>query len=271
MPSSTMSIVFGTLFQVIPPQILKAVFKPELYQTTIDQRIMDEVVYKRVLQDTNLIGGFRRKIEMRDEWLAKTIPPDIMATVGSTDDIAFFVIPPEARENRNISSVIKLSTNYPFAFPINTPGGAYNNWGNNVEMYAQAALASRTFSDLPFVPPQAIIRSGNILEVYPYTYLTGVILDCELEFDIEYTNMSRTMIPALRDLVVWATKAYIFNQQEIIIDTNEVIQGMTIGAYKTIISRYEDANERYEEALNEYIAGDLMDPTKFQDLVQSML
>lgn len=273
MTASAMSYVYGKLFQEIPKEILDVTFEPIKNQTTIENAISEKVIFPRVLQDTNLTGGFRRQIEISNDWLLDTQDPNMALMAGSTVDYAFYLIPPEAREYRNISSIRDLYMNYPFSMPMDNMGDGGNTqiFGNSVMSLAQAALTSRTFADVPTIPPQVTLREGNIIRIYPQTYLSGLILDCDLEFDPEYTNISRTMIPALRDLIITATTAYIFNYLRIKIDINEVIAGYEIGAFKDVVMEYADSNVKYDEMLDDWTGANLMDPEKFPDLAQVML
>lgn len=268
-----LAVVFAGLYPSIPREILDITFNPKREMTTIDQRIIDVIINGRVLIDTNLVSGLRRQIEVHDGWRLKTIPPEFSMMAGSQVDYAYYAVPPEAREFRDISSVYKLYTNYPFAFAQNSTGvgGLPNSFGNSVMTTLEAAVSSRTMMDLPMIPPSVVLKAGNILQVYPQTWASGLIVDCLLNYDEEFTNLSTQTIWALRDLVICATKAYIYNYLRIKIDKNEVISGKEIGSFKDVIMEWHDENEKYADLLDTFIGMDMWDPDKFTEVCQLFL
>lgn len=261
MSASPLTYCLTHVFANIPEEVLFETFRPDLYHTTIDQRILQEVVYKRVIHDTNLVAGKLKQIELLSDYQVNTTYPDYAQILGSANDAVFYFIPPEAREHRNINAVVQLTNAYSFMGVNGSVGtiGSMNTTGNTVEGLAGAALSSYTGYGTPIMPAP-YRQSSNLIRIDPQTYTDGLILWCTLDYDREFTNMNQNVIFSLRELVLSAVKTYIYNTMRIKIDTNEVRAGVPIGSLKEVILSYEGEASTYEEKLFDVRGAEVMTP-----------
>lgn len=259
MPANAMSFILQTIYSNIPKPILMAAFEPQKNQSTLDELIIDRVVAGRVLMDLNLVSGLRAKIPLIEAWRqpVESLPFEIVA--GSTYDAAYYVIPRDARQGRNIIAIEQVSDVYNFASPSGGLLGQMGVLGDSVADLARVAITSRTQFGQPIMP-SAILLSNNMVKLYPWTYSEGLILECTLEFDREFTNMNQNLIIPTRNLALCAVKAYIFNELRIRIDMAEITAGMTVGSFKDIVLSYENENAQYDELLLKTRGATLMEP-----------
>lgn len=272
MPANPMTAIMSRITHTIPNQILDMAFSPDAYRTTIDDRVLHEVIRGRVLIDVNISTGKSASIILQDGWKEATnvdYYDGISALIRQAD---VYRVPADARENRDINSVTRviippiINLN-----PINSSLGALaSTYGNSVNNLAQAALQSRTLQEAAVIP-RAVLVGRNLIRIFPQVVTIGYILECQLDFDPEFTNIASNMIPPLQDLVTCAVKAYCYNQLVIKIDTNQVVAGQPIGAFKQVIDAYVDENEKYTELLLKFQGANYFDPEKIHQMMYHML
>lgn len=271
MPVPTMSYVLSHIYANIPKYILTRAFEPKKYNTTIDARIIDQIIYGRVKNDTNLIAGKRTTIQLLNEWVTHRDMPQDDAITGSAYQASYYAIPAAAREHRNISSVEALDDYYVSALPLNNETmGSIGNIGNTLTGLASAAVTTRTLKDVPIMP-QITLNGSNILRVYPDTFSDGLLANVWLDYDAEFTNANTDVIYWLRELCLNATKTYIWTKLVIDIDAQEIVAGSPLGVFKDIISEYKDAANEYHECLMRVRGGQLMDSRTLPEFIRMQL
>ena len=249
MPQSTMTYVLSYISQNIPPEILQLAFKPRKFNTTVDQRILSEIVEGPILLDTNLIGGKRRDIYLNASWQMDLPRGDINGLMGTGLEGTFYKVPPEAREYRNISSVLGPTSYIGGALPgtgVNFSGNG--GFGNTANGMLSQMMGTHTFAQYP-VLPQATLEGTNIIRLFPDILTDGIAISIMLEYDSEFLNMNQSAIHAMRNLCLCATQRYIATQLRVSIDETEVVAGMEIGVVKEIVVDYQQKGEQYPELL----------------------
>lgn len=244
---STMTYVLSHIVQNIPAELLQLAFKPRRFNTTIEQRIISEVIEGPILLDTNLIGGKRRDIFIRSSWLMNLKHSDSYNLMGSRMEGSFYLIPPEAREDRNISSVISVSPSIGNA-SSRLGSNSSSGFGNNATGMLSEMINTRTFSQYP-VMPQLTLEGTNIIRFYPELLTDGVAVSVMLEYDSEFLNMGQSAIFAMRNLCLCAVQRYIATKLRVSIDETEVVAGMEIGVIKELVIDYQQKAEQYQELL----------------------
>lgn len=248
MPQSTMTYVLNHVRQSIPPEVLLLAFKPRAFNTTIEQRILSEVI-DSVLLDINLIGGKRREIILRNSWLMDLNYDDSVNIVGQGVQGAFYLIPEEAREYHNISSVIGISPTVGgsvFGGGVSLNGaGSFGNTANNL---LSNMLNSRTFAQSSFTP-EVTLEGTNIVRFYPEIITDGVAIAVMLEYDSEFLNMEQSAIFAMRNFCLCAVQRYIGTNLLVSIDESEIVAGMEIGVIKDIVRECKEEGAKYQELL----------------------
>jgi len=260
MPVSPLTFILTEIFNNIPEPLLNAAFEPRKYQTTLDERILNQVIGHRVLNDLNLVSGLRARIPLIDAWKqpVQSLPFEII--VGSTYDADYYLIPPDVRDRRNIIAVEQIADDYSYTAPTNSMmGDTVGILGNSVTDLARVAISTRTQYNQPIMPTAKLL-SNNMVQVYPATYSSGLVLEVTLEWDRELTNMNQNLIIPTRKLALCAVKAYIYNKLRIKVDETEVVAGMAIGAFKEIMLDYATENAQYEELLMGVRGATLLEP-----------
>lgn len=254
----------------IPPEILDMAFKPELHQQTIDERIIHEVVRKRILVDLSAMGvGKQTRIPLIDGWREVLDSPGSLDGVATTLGNDVYRIPADARENRDIISVQKLVVGT-FYSGYDQNAAFLRDSGNSVSNLARVALGSRTLSNQSNVPEPYLI-GNNLVRVRPRILSANLLLECQLSFDPEFTNVSNAAVNSLSNLILNATKTYVYTRTIVAIDANEMRNGMPIGVIKEIVSDYRDEKQAYQELLLKVKGNLLMDPDQARQLVRLAL
>lgn len=271
MPASTMTYVLSHIRQNIPAELLNLAFKPRKYNTSIENRIIAEIIEGPVLLDTNLVGGKRRDIIMNAGWQMNLKHADQLNIAGTGIEGSFYLVPPEARENRNISSVIGVSSYLGGSFPgsgVGLNGGV--NQGNTANGMLLEMLNTRTFANNP-ITPQVTLEGTNIIRFYPELITDGIALSVMLEYDSEFLNMSPSGLFAMREFCLCATQRYIATQLRVSIDETEIVAGMEIGVIKTLVEECNEKAKDYQALLMKVKGAMVFDPKSLSKLIYHSL
>ena len=278
MPTTALTACLSHVYHNVPEELLEAAFEPDAYNVSLDERIITEVIRGRVLISANLLTGRHTRIALLNDYIENTVHTGSShARTGIGDgtfyeDMTVFRIPPEARENKNISHVYAA---YPYISSNSTSAGGYGtstrDHGNSLTHMSSFALRSHTVEtqNTRYVP---YLLGDNLVRVYPRAnYSYGLTLECLLEYDDEFTNMDTGTISNLTQLVLNATRTFIYNKLIIKVDANEIIAGHSIGKFKDIIEEYKDSEERWEELLMQFKASNDIRPEAMERLVRFMI
>lgn len=255
---SAVTKIMATIRHTIPSTILEAAFRSADYTVSIDKRIIDKIITDRVLVDVNATCGKLAKIPILLSYRQPTLdPPVLFAGLSRMNEI--YEIPAHAREGRNIGSVVNMSWfgDYSAMYP-NAAAGFFNR-GNNLGNLVMFALNSRTYGDVN-LPPKAVLLAGNMIRTTPPIYTDGTILNCLLEYDEEFTNLSSSSLGPLTELALCATKIYIYNTLVVNIDLAALSGGQILGVVKQIVDGYSEEWTRYNELLDTFRGSTIFDP-----------
>lgn len=259
------------IYNVIPMPILEAVFKPYEANVSIDNLILDKVILSRVRDDISLRGGRVLRLILNQNWCKYTSSPSPYA-LGISGAYTVFHIPPEARDNRDISCV--LSIRFPYTLGTSNTCSFYNNnsiKGNTLSGLACAALQAQTGSN-QLSTPQGIVRPGNIIQLDPpqYNFVPWQVM-VRLRFDDNFSGMDVSSIRTFSLLCEYAVKAYIYVNSIMTIESNLVTRGVELGVVKDIVSSYSDANEKYEEQLLAMAGAQIYEPDRLRNILLRMV
>lgn len=229
----------------IPREILQAVFINPYHQyrdmpTDIKEQIRFLVLQQRVLVDCNLLSGVEIRIPLDD------VPSETVDGGYTT----VFRIPKTKTNGRSIMSVFDV-----------TYGDLYNTQsGYGVYQYSRTSPALSVASSVmeaqirtPYVGTARVELIGeNVVMVQDSIILPqNLYLRCAIENDANLNNIQARSYPVFSRLVELAVKSYIYNNYAIKLDMGELRGGVQIGMFKTIIEGYADAEQMYQEHLNE--------------------
>lgn len=233
----------------IPKQILQDVFVHR-YSTyrqsplSLEDRIKSEVIYGRVLPDMKIEFGIPVWLPLANAHLEQQHHTGSEYQAIATFDKA-------ALGGRSIISAIGVAYTNPYLgrFGASTRPhsnsvllGAANHLAN-----AHAATPLNTSTRVSLINENAVlIRDAGILP--PSSHLKVM-----LSLDDELSNIKPKSIPWFKRLVLLAVKAYVYNELVITLDQGKLYGGQELGRYREIVDSYADANELYEELLDEKI------------------
>lgn len=241
--------------------------------STLEDKILNKVIKRRVLLAANVVGGIETIIPVGQIYPTFTEP---MYTV--------YHIPPEMTMDKEIMSALSLSylptagfmgVSGGFGGPNatynpNTPGHANNTATMNV-----ASRISSSFNASGILSSAHLeIVARNTIAVYAhYQSLANYGIRVVLQNDDNLNNIQPRSYPALSKLVVLATKAYLYNKLIIPINSGYLSGGQDLGMFKSILESYADAEEQYGIYLKE-IWGQVAfmnDTTRYNNFLSSML
>lgn len=231
-----------TINQQIPKELIQLTFMSGVnYNTKIpvstDAIIKEQVIYQRVMQDINIVGGTQITVPLTG------LPIEVI------DNYAFVVRIPKSRtQGRSITSALSV---------------IYGGFGAGSAMLANG-LADRTpdvmnatqqmLNSIASIPgiseAQVMLMADNVVMIQGLALNpTGLWLRCEIENDSNLNNLKRRSYFAFAELCLLATQSHIWSTNVIPIDIGEYQGGMTIGKIKDLIDSYEDSEEQYKEYL----------------------
>lgn len=252
MAQDTKTYIISTILHSIPIEILELSFTPRKYNTTIEQRIISEVIEGPILLDTNLVGGKRRDIFIDPSWeMDLDLVSDYNAVSNGVQG-SYYKIPSEAREDRNISSVLGITPALSSTMPGATSVNGSSGYGNTATGMLSQMLNTRTFGQYPTLP-QVTLEGTNIIKFNPRLSVGGIAVSVMLEYDSEFLNMEPSAIRALTNLCLCATQRYIANKLRVPVNETEIVAGMEIGVIKDLVNEYREEAQKYDELLKKLL------------------
>lgn len=244
------------IYHNIPVQILELAFNPNENET-LDHLIHEKVIHDRILFDCNLVAGKYKTIQLDPRWIESAMIPNSVV-FNNSSAFNIYRIPPEARENRMLSSVIELrhvyASPYLGAMGISMPGMGGNTAGD----IACQALQGQTFSKAVPLPTPILVSGHQVKLIHttmPQIQEIPWILMCRLNYDSEFTNLNPQAVLPLVDLTVSAVKTYIYNELVLKIDSAYIVGGHAMGRLKEIVDSYSDQGEHYLQLLRDFNGG----------------
>lgn len=257
--SNAIDLALRKINMSIPRQILEQAFQkePDERSKSLDECIVDKVINGFVRPDLNSISGKFKEIALNPDWCVETYVPEGYTAAIPLIPYAVYHVPSYARENRNISQTIGLKSPYTSYGSIGTFGGIVGTpgLGVNAGNLACSILDGMTGEKTPILPTPILLQ-GNKIKLTPMEMsmmtMFPWILQCRLEFDIDFTNLTPDALSSFCELVLSAVKSYIYNVTIVDMDMGVVHSGQPIGIFREIITEYKDQFERYEVLRNDF-------------------
>ena len=255
---SAIRYAINEVLNTIPKAVLqKAFLRPTiswapLMDTNLEEQIENRVIRQRVIPTSNMKGGSMVMIPLAG------LPYDV------TQNYELVIrIPKHLTQERKIMTVLHLSyvgssavvgspnaafggSNLGGSMGINSIGG-YSNDGS--AMMSAAAAMLNALDKIPVTgTANAQLIGENTVMISNCTSLTGnPHLRCMLAYDDELSDINPRSYSEFAELVVLATKAFIYRELVIDIDEGELRGGYNLGIFKEIISGYSDADQNYRD------------------------
>lgn len=231
----------------IPKAILDRTFmRPEnnvyggrhnITPASLDHRIRTEIIDAIVMSDCNLVGGTEIAIP-----LSGVVPQYL------EDYSILYRIPKSLTQNRSIMRVLHL-----------TFGGGGVMGSANMTLQGRSAVMDAAQGLLQAHLPIPVVSTANVFLVGENTVLIkdnitmpgNPYLRCVIESDTEMNHLLPAAVISFSQLVLLATKRYIYNNLAIDIDQAQLSGGMALGRFREIVDGYSDAAEQYDTFFNE--------------------
>ena len=264
--------VFARLERNIPPEVMEIAFEPWNHpDKTLDQIIYEKVILGSVRDDASRQGGKLLDIILQMDWARPTHSPSPYS-LGMSGALSTYVIPPEAREFRDIVAVV--SVRVPYNISSSLTGDAFNNRsyrGETVGSLACKALKSQTLEGTT-VYPKGILEEGNVIRLTPPNInWVPWMVKVRLKFDDNFTGMNSSSLETFQRACEYAVQAYIYSHTIIRLGSTPVLRGADINELKDQISKYDGAAERYDEEIRKFHGAEILDPTRVPYILSRMV
>lgn len=243
----------------IPPQILSRFMRPMKHgqvrhdpfgMANIDNYIIEKIIYGRVVPDCDILDG----------GAAEALIPLAGLPIERIDKDKYIIyIPRHLTNGRSIVSALALvlygveNTGNGFGSMMMGMSRFGNNGCQNSNNLGPINAIGKAYQPLAYtqttnvkIVDEDTVLVEDIMMPSPNSYLR-----CMLSHDKELTSISMPAWRYFADLCILATKSYIYNNFIIDIDMAELVGGQEIGRFKDIIESYSDAEELYNNYLDE--------------------
>lgn len=240
--------------------------------TSLDDKILNKVIKKRVLLDANIVGGIQ-----------DVIPLNGINPIQSDYYYTIYNIPNEMTRNKEIISVLNmtilpmtgfLGTNFSGGqgSTLGMTGGMTNsnnaliNVSNRIgNSVAPGGLLANTLID--------IVGHNTVMIQAAYHFLTNVGLRVVLANDTNLNNIQPRSYKDFSLMCVLAVKSYLYNKLIVPINSGYLSGGQELGMFKNILESYSSAEEEYRTYINEIWGGiaKMNDTTTYHRLLRSMM
>lgn len=258
----------------IPPQILDIAIRHSNAKyhesNNLTEWIITKIINNRVLKDVNLTAGQVKTIILKPSWI-ENLASDHAGYAGDDGPNTVYRIPPEARDNKPISQVMTVQFPYVTYQSSGIASADVASGGFGLVDQIDQVINSYTLST-PRNHPIVHLLSGDLVQLVPSQYTRqNWLLTCRINYDETFNNMHESNILVLADLVVAATKHWIYTN--LIVDIDRAVQetGMDLPAIKEIVQEYKDAGQQYKEARTQFRGASVMDPEYRRRITHFML
>jgi len=236
----------NSIIYEIPEEILEDAFKGKRQRygrrlQSIESTIREQVIEKRIKPDLENLGG-----------LSIVLPLDGVHYDKLSDYSRIYTIPKSLTQGRSISQVMRVSLNVTSNYAERIPG--QSNSAITVSPYArsiQSVIASH--QPIPNITNAEVELLGdNVVKINDYAnFSVDICLECLLSFTPELTEIKRPYYVDFARLATLACKAFIYKNLRLRLDKTRLEGGRDFGEYKAIVEEMSDANQMYNDLLDE--------------------
>ena len=259
---------FLDLHFTIPMPVLEAAFEPWNHPgMDLDEIIRQKVILARVRDAVSIRGGKIFRILLQSSWAEYTRSPSPYA-LGASGSWSTYLIPPEYRNHKDIVAALQVR------FPYTIGSGSQSSFisdcnvkGTTLSAIAGSALHAQTGSN-EISYPTPVLYEGNVIGLDPpqFNFVPWQVM-VRLAYDDNFSDMDSSLIRPFSQVCMAATKAYIYAQLYMKVESNMVLRGAELGSFKELINSYADANDKYEEALLSMGGAEMFDPVRQRNML----
>jgi len=236
-----MNVINNLLSEIkfrIPLDVLQLTFRErQNYRnivTSLDDKIMTEVIRKRLMVDLNLASQETINVALQS---CQLLYHDTVKT-------AYF-IPKELTGGRSIVSALSMMSGY--HMHGDTMLSNHQLSGSSLLDNSISLMNSLDNVNIRQTARIDLIGENTVLIDMGMLDNLAVNLVVVVENDINLNNINPRAFGALSTLAVLIMKAYIYNTMVIRVNEGELYSGHEISVIKDIIYDYKDAEEQYQE------------------------
>lgn len=208
---------------------------------SIEQQIRTEIIRKQVMMDLANVGGVMVDIPLNG------IP------YTTTDNFQkIFTIPMSKTFGRLITSVMGIYMNVTSNFNEAAPGQTVSPY-YNPPIARSVNRVINSYRPMPLMAnARCEVTADNVITVRDYMcFSPDSTMRVKLQYSEDFSELKRAYYKDFAELVLWATKAYIYRKLALRLDRAALDAGREFGRYKEFVDEYRDANTTYDTLLDE--------------------
>jgi len=256
-----------TLRQIPRILIIKALEQSAVLETqflstkeivSVESALYSKIIHRVVGKDCNIFGGKMKETVLMPEWVIAHSERDTDSWMRKANN-STYRIPAQEREYRDIIGVISVKQRA--VTGVDTP---YNvTWrGSALVDNMKNMLGAQSFNDAWTAPIPELLSTDIVRLVTAQLTSTHWVLEMELAYPENFSNINRSSIPFFRDMVLYATQQFIYNNLVIPMDEAAMVSGAPLGSIKELVYKYENARELYDQALTKFTGTESYDVRK---------
>jgi hypothetical protein len=253
----------------IPPQLLALVFSStgRLFSQNpgaIEAAIRERVIDGRVRRVVDTAGATQDDIPL----FGLIFTPITQGSIHRSAQTVF--IPKDRTGGRTISSALSLvygstSSALTGSHPTNNPSMGSGISGSSVMLDAALGVLNSATPQGPIQSANVSCVGENVILIEDYIPQgNNLYLRCLLKSDSEFSQIRPQTYQAFSELVVLATKSYIYNNYYIELGRGFLVGGMELPQIQNLVDEYRDADSLFLEYLKEkwYKISSMNDPVR---------
>jgi hypothetical protein len=223
-------------------------------------RIRENVIRDRVFHDIDIVGGETLMVPFNDGRITYTARNETVIFYSDrylngreiTSVHGYYAYP-----GRNTSIEMGLggssgngSGSTDSCSPCSTDQFACATRNNSMKAAEAEVTGSRGGGYNPTNTVVNLVAKNTLIIRATYTTVTGGAIKCVLSNDPYLNNISNRSWNHFATLVVWATKAYVYNEINMRLGTTKMVEGVNSQPLTNVIDSYSTAEETYMEFLS---------------------
>lgn len=226
----------------ISPEMLELGFirdedRRNFIPVSVESKIRSIIIDGKVLPDCNINHGTTMRIPLRG-----------LAVQRLSDYSMVYQIPKSLTGGRSIMSAIAVM--YGGTYPV---ASAYYNYPASSQLMQAAGQLANSHSPIPLVSSAGVNLIGeNTVQVTDSVIIPHELwLDCRVENDSQMNHLQPANYEAFSQLVILATKAWLYHNLKIKLDVGRIHGGMELGRLREELDSFSEATREYKEFLEE--------------------